>query len=55
MFDGILGKYTGSDYVIEIKKDTKVYHAKPYSFPTTHKTTLKKEVNRLIKIGVLKI
>ena len=29
MFDGTLGKYTGSDYTIELKEDAKPYHAKP--------------------------
>ena len=28
MFDVTLGKYTGSDYTIELKEDTKPYHAK---------------------------
>ena len=47
MFDGILGKYRGSNYTIELKED-----AKP--FPTIHEPTLTKEVTRLIRLGVLK-
>ena len=54
MFDGTLGKYTGSDYSIELMEDAKPYHAKPFPIPKIHELTLKKEVNRLIKIGVLK-
>ena len=27
MLDGALGKYTGFDYTIELKKDAKPYHA----------------------------
>ena len=54
MFDGTLGKYTGSDYTIELKEDAKPYHAKPFPIPKIHEPTLKKEVDRLIKIGVLK-
>ena len=54
MFDGTLGKYSGSDYTIELKEDAKPYHAKPFPIPKIHEPTLKKEVNRLIKIGVLK-
>ena len=54
MFDGTLGKYTGSDYTIELKEDAKPYHAKPFPIPNIHELTLKKEVNTLIKIGVLK-
>ena len=54
MFDGISRKYTGSDYTMELKEDAKPYHAKPFPIPKTHEPPLKKEVNRLIKIGVLK-
>ena len=54
MFDGTYGKYIGSDYAIELKEDAKSYHAKPFPIPNSHEPTLKKEVNRLIKIGVLK-
>ena len=50
MFDRTLGKYTGSDYSIELKKDANPYHAKPFPIPKIHKSTLKKEINRLIKI-----
>ena len=54
MFDGTLDKYTGSDYTIELKEDAKPYHAKPFPIPKVQKLNLKREVNRLIKIGVLK-
>ena len=30
MIDGTLGKYTGFNYTLELKEDTKPYHA-PYS------------------------
>ena len=49
MFDGMLGKYTGSDYMIELKEDGKTLH-----IPKIHKPTLKIEIDRLIRIGVLK-
>ena len=54
MFDGTLGKYTGSDYTIELKEDAKPYHVKPFPIPKIHELTIKKELDRLIKIGVLK-
>ena len=38
MFDGTLGKNTGSDYTIELKKDTKHYHAKPFPIPKHSRT-----------------
>ena len=54
MFDGTLGKYTGSEYTIALKEDANPYHTKPFPIPKIHEVTFKKEVNRLIKIGVLK-
>ena len=48
MFDGSLGKYTGSDYTIELKEDAKPYHAKPFPILKTHELTLKKVVIRFI-------
>ena len=54
MFDGTLGRYTGSNYTIDLKEDAKPYHAKPFPIPKINKlVSLKKKVNRLIKIGVL--
>ena len=49
IFDGTLSKHTGSDYTIEFQENVK-----PFPIPTIHEPTIKKEVNRLIKIGVLK-
>ena len=54
MFDGTLAKYTCSDYTIGLKEDAKPYRVKPFPILTIHKPTLKKEGNRLIKIGILK-
>ena len=52
MFDKTLGKYTDSDYATELEEDTKPYHTMPFTIPTIHKLTLKKEGNRLIRRGV---
>ena len=54
MFDGTLGSYNGPDYKIELKEEIKPYHAKPFPIPRVHEETLKREVERLVKIGVLK-
>ena len=54
IFDGTLGRYTSSDYTMELKEDTKTYHAKHFRIPKIHEPTLKKEVDRLIKVAVLK-
>ena len=47
MFDGTSGKYTGSDYTIDLKED-----AKPFPIPKIYEPTLNIVVDRLIKIGV---
>ena len=36
MFDEILGKYTGSDYTVELKMDAKPYHLFQYQQITNH-------------------
>ena len=54
MFDGILYNYTGSDYRIEYKECSKPYYAKPFPIPKIHEETPKIELNKLIKIDVLK-
>jgi len=54
MLDGTLRNYSGSDYKIELKDDVKPFHARLVPIPRIHEETLKKEVERLIKIGVLK-
>ena len=53
-FDGILGKCTGSNYTIEQKEDAQPWHAKPIPITKINKPTLKKKIDRFIKIGVLK-
>ena len=42
MFDGSLGKYTGSDSTIELKDNARPYHAKLFPVPKIHGLTLKK-------------
>ena len=37
-FDGTLGKYTGSNYTIELKEDAKSYHAKPFPIQKRSRT-----------------
>ena len=54
MFDGTLGKYSGSQYTIEVQENSQHYHIQHFPIPKIHEPTLKREVDRLIKIGVLK-
>ena len=49
MFYGTLGKYTGSDYTIELKEDAKPYHSKPFRIPNIHEPIFKKEVDKILK------
>ena len=41
-------------YDIELKENVSPYYARPYSIPKCYETALKIEVERLVKIGVLK-
>ena len=54
LFDGTLGKYTGSPVELKLKRDAEPYHARAFPIPRVHLETLKLEVDRLCKIGVLK-
>ena len=54
LFDGTLGHWNGEDYDIELKPDVQPYHARPYPISKAYEQTLKKEVDRLCKLGVLK-
>ena len=54
LFDGTLGTWKGSKYHIELKPDAKPYHAKAFPIPRIHQSTLKMEIERLCKLGVLK-
>ena len=39
---------------INLKDDAKPYHGRPYSVPKAHEHALKNEVDRLVKIRILK-
>ena len=57
LFDGTLGVWTGTKVKIDLRdlrRDAQPYHAKVFPIPRCHMETLKVEVERLCKIGVLK-
>ena len=54
MFDGTFGKWKGKPIHIQLKEGATPYHAKPYAVPKAYERKLKMEVDRLVKIGVLK-
>jgi len=54
LFDGTLGEWKGKPYHIQLKEGAEPYHARPFSVPKAYELTLRKEIERLCKIGVLK-
>ena len=54
LFDGTLGTWNGPDYDIELKENVTPYHARPYPIPKAYEKTLRDEVDRLCKAGVLR-
>ena len=54
LFDGTLGTWNNKPYNIELKEGAKPYHSWPFPVPKIHEHTLKVELDRLVKLGVLK-
>ena len=54
LFDGTLGTWQKEPYNIELKEGAKPYHSRPFPVPKIHEHTLKVELDRLVKLGVLK-
>ena len=49
-----MGRWIGPPHTIHLKDNVTPYHGKPYKIPQIYEATLKAEVERLVKIGVLK-
>ena len=54
LFDGTLGDWKTSPVSLKLKPGSKPYHGKAFPVPRIHRDTLRKEVNRLEQLGVLK-
>jgi len=54
LFDGQLGRWHGQEVKVELQEGAKPYHARAYDTLQCHVQTLKAEVERIVKIGVLK-
>jgi hypothetical protein len=53
LFNGKLGHYPHRKFHLQLKKDAKPFHSKPFAIPQVHLPTFKKELQRLCEIGVL--
>ena len=53
MFDGTLGVYPHKKFHIEIDPNAKPVYSRPYKVPHIHLVTFKKELDHLVKLGVL--
>ena len=54
LFDGTLGEWRGEAVNFQLQLGAKPFHGRPFPIPHVHKDTIKKEVARLVEIGVLK-
>jgi len=54
LFDGQLGRRQGQEVKLELKEGAKPHHSRAYNIPRCHIQRLKAEVERLVKIGILK-
>jgi hypothetical protein len=54
LFDGKLGTWNCAPCSIKLKPGSEPYHARPFPVPSIHELTLKKELDRLVSVGVLK-
>jgi len=54
LFDGSLGDWNTPPVHLELKEDAKPYHGRAFPVPRIHRETLKKEVDRMVKLGILK-
>ena len=53
VFDSNIGTWTGKPYNLPMKQDVEPYHDQEFTVPKIHELTLKTEVDRIVKIGVL--
>ena len=55
LFNGTLGTQKTDPLDFELKEDAKPICSRPYTVPKLHKEMLKKEVERLVLLGVLEV
>ena len=55
LFDGTLGDWKTEPAHLELKENISPFHGRAYQVPRIHRDTLRKEVDRLVQLGVLKL
>ncbi len=53
LFDGTLGDWKTKPVSFQLKEGVSLYHGRAFPVPKVHKETIRKEVERLCKLGVL--
>jgi hypothetical protein len=54
LFDGTLGDWDCNPVLLQLKQGAQPYHGRSFPIPKKHVETLKKEIQRLCNLGVLK-
>eukprot|EP00957_Ditylum_brightwellii_P142109 10827449-Ditylum_brightwellii.AAC.1 len=54
LFNGILGDFKMPPVSLEVKENKQFTHSKAFLIPKIHIGTLKKEIQHLVELGVLK-
>ena len=54
LFDGTLGDWDTNPVHFELEDGAKPHHERPFPVPRPHRETMKKEVDRLVELGVFK-
>ena len=54
LFDGSLGDWKTKHVSLELKEGATPFHGRPFPVPLIHRDSLKKEIERLVKLEVLK-
>ena len=54
LFDGPLGNWDTNPVHFELKDGVKPHHGRPFLVPRIHRENMKKEVDRFVKLGILK-
>ncbi|CAJ1938110.1 unnamed protein product [Cylindrotheca closterium] len=54
LFDGTLGKWNIPPIDFKPKPGSNPFHTKPMPIPLIHRDTIRKEIDRLVRIGILK-